>query len=197
MMFDIEDFEDEFKCLLYNQLLNKYKLYNNVFGVNYFIYENNNVSENFSDENHNGIFIWRDYNEFNTNNEKKCIFYHYIIKNFISILTKNFYKLFIDGGIVDIDEIRDYIRSMAKLYIKNIPLKHSKKLFNFFKKNVDNDIKFCGNYYYDLENILCFIVDSYIMVHPDEDNDNINYESFKIQNRLYNNLINKDGIYRG
>ena len=191
----------------YNDFLNKYKIYNNVFSVNYFYDEFNHVSYNFSDENNDGIFIWRVFNYSNSIDsiKKKCILYHDIIKKFILILTKNFYKLFIDGDIIDYYKtIQEYIRNKAKLYIKNIPLKHSKKLFNFFKKNVENTIDFSGNYYYDLENILCFVVDSYITSRPlynceDEDNYYKNYqtyESFKIQNRLYNNISNKGGLFR-
>jgi hypothetical protein len=196
IMSDIEDDEDEDKCYSYNYLLNKYKLYNNVFGVNYFKYEDNEIDLYYtSTSNNNGIFIWRCYmNDYIDN----------IIKKFISILTKNFYKLFIDGGIVGYDEIRDYIKSVAKWWVRKNPLKKFLKIFKTNKKPTYSTIDFSGNYYYNIENLLCYMVDSYIGVRPiwDDYEDCFfkhyeTYESFKIQNRLYLNIINKDGIYRG
>jgi len=200
----------------FNILLNKYKLYNNIFGVNYFNYDDNEINlDNLVFSKHNDFFIWRHYN---------TIVIDDVIKDFILILTQNFYKMFSGGNIITLNKIRDYIKNTAKWWVRKNQLKkfskfykflknYKKRKYNFEKNNiykynfssnyVENNniyktIDFGGNYYYNLENLLCYMVDSYIATaYPDDEDDEndedfrySNYESFNIQNKIYR-MINE------
>tara|TARA_R110002126_G_scaffold167688_1_gene316152 strand:- start:1846 stop:2754 length:909 start_codon:yes stop_codon:yes gene_type:complete len=203
---------NEHKCIYYNRLLNKYKLYNNnIYGVNYFIDDDYNLIDDdhnihfYSDDRvfDDGIFIWKDF-----------VFRNYLndfITNFRLILNENFYKLFMNGDIIGQDEINEYIKSVAKLYIKKQSLKKLKKVYKNIKdliktytnENPDDDGwthrhhgKVRSNFYYYIEHFLCDVVNCYIeVVRPIYDDEDYflkkyeTYESFKIQKNIYNLII--------
>ena len=119
--------------------------------------------------------------------------------------------MFSGGNIITLNKIRDYIKNTAKWWIRKNPLKKFKKFYKFLKNNkkriytnennnnIYKTIDFGGNYYYNLENLLCYMVDSYIATtdaddeDDDDENDNFkysNYESFNIQNKIYK-MINE------
>jgi hypothetical protein len=154
--------KNDYSIHLYNNLLNKYKLYNKLFIKNYYTED---------------IFFKKHFYLKSFHNDKEYIRLEEILSKCLEYITKNFSK-----KLLKYDNIIECIEELMRESVDILSVVERKKLFLKLKLKKTND----KNLFY---HFLKIYVRCTIRLYDDIKKDDDKIDIIKIQNKLYNDLL--------